>query len=1299
MINGAILLLLLNMNKNFYKLKTITLYSSLSLYNFSWYSGSTPYKRFNSYTSRNFIAGLKTYTKLQHISDDLSLKRAILNFVKCVAQDELPDIQLNNYRLLLDFLQNYDPSIYIAPQNFAYYKRVEGKIEIYRLNSKVSSFIEYVKDIYPDFSEEWIRHDTRTYIAENDPDSVYSKLKPGINSGIKSTTRALKHIKQNSNPDGIPSGSLRDSFRNRNFSILASTYKRCYSMSYGMLFPIIKSRLGYRYKSNYTHPDNARTRPASLIFDRSDHFINNLDKKDQILPVLMPDLSEYKLEKDKRKKIKQEIYGLHGWNVHNNIKIVGTIQDIRKRKLQIIEMFEKFLKKLDDDVIYKMMVLNIREGKKFAFGDTSFFVSKNTNPDFLYEQFLNNTNEIVLAYKITLSVVQGLLASKVWLKASDVKQSLDKVIEELEKNNKAKLYKKNLYAREDCNLPDADEFQLNGLRGYDNLTFFNYGNKIDKKDKVIIYKKNNYILHVTKTRANNKLGIKAVNTVKLYDGLKYIIGWTDTRLNDVKKGWVRAFEGVNIKFYYKDNIYNYMEKIYKTEFLKKIAPDTKVRNWATGTLDIETYSIKSKNVKLNGLTFPYACGYKYKNIIKKLYIERYESPVDLIVRMLETLILRKYAGRRFYVHNLAGFDSRFILAALGKMGWPIVKLMGRAMNEIFYIKVSAKVNYISPKDGKEISRPIAITFVDSNYIQPGKLSDLSRTYAGRDKGDDVKDVFPHLFMSPKTLFYKGEMPARKYYENSLTLKEYKDRFKEFTKNNLWDAKKECFKYLEKDLVSLENVMHKFNQLIFDKFKVDATKILSYSALSKAIFLVNYYNEKSRIPIIKGFVDSMIRKSYIGGIVDVIKHIFFDAYKYDVNSHYPAQMLNDMPVGFPRLTDNKDLNKLFGFVKARVTAPTAEILPVPILPIITPDGRHICPRGRFEYTWFSEELKNAVKYGYKVEVISAIVFDRGLGVFKDFILIIYRWRLEAKKEGKHILAYILKLILNSLYGKTGQKMITDFFKFIDIEKLESHKKIYDTDLEQIFSRKVLVRDHGMLNAKIRKLINSSKSISNKDDNLPASPVDTSKDIVPLESVLENEDLITDSELGEVDGSVCIAAAVTAYGRIYMSQFKNIPGNPYFGGDTDSVIMQHPLPAEFVDKEELGKMKLESEIAVGLAPGKKLYYLKTKDGEEISKSRGIGIGKNYKSILKEEDYIKILAGDIVTISKPKFIIKKENVYYKNEKIRTSVSDETLHKINQEIAEYIASTSPRSKSLKSIIPRKIYKIMKRLKAKAKT
>ncbi len=157
---------------------------------------------------------------------------------------------------------------------------------------------------------------------------------------------------------------------------------------------------------------------------------------------------------------------------------------------------------------------------------------------------------------------------------------------------------------------------------------------------------------------------------------------------------------------------------------------------------------------------------------------------------------------------------------------------------------------------------------------------------------------------------------------------------------------ENLKYLSKDLLALENVMKIFNQITFEKFKVDSTKSVSYSGLSKKIYLVNFYKNEYRIPLITGFVDKFIRSGYVGGIVDVVKYVIFDAYKYDVNSHYPARMLDDMPVGNPRLTDYKDLSKLFGFVAAKVTAPSESELAVPILPKLFEDGRLRCPRGTF-----------------------------------------------------------------------------------------------------------------------------------------------------------------------------------------------------------------------------------------------------------------------------------------------------------------------------------------------------------------
>jgi hypothetical protein len=102
----------------------------------------------------HFVAGARRYTKVQQISNDISHKRAILNFVKGAAKNLFQDIQLNDYRLLVDFLKDYDKRINITRQNFRHYKLRTHKFDMYRLNPQVLSFIEYVKLHYPHFSEE-----------------------------------------------------------------------------------------------------------------------------------------------------------------------------------------------------------------------------------------------------------------------------------------------------------------------------------------------------------------------------------------------------------------------------------------------------------------------------------------------------------------------------------------------------------------------------------------------------------------------------------------------------------------------------------------------------------------------------------------------------------------------------------------------------------------------------------------------------------------------------------------------------------------------------------------------------------------------------------------------------------------------------------------------------------------------------------------------------------------------------------------------------------------------------------------
>lgn len=89
---------------------------------------------------------------------------------------------------------------------------------------------------------------------------------------------------------------------------------------------------------------------------------------------------------------------------------------------------------------------------------------------------------------------------------------------------------------------------------------------------------------------------------------------------------------------------------------------------------------------------------------------------------------------------------------------------------------------------------------------------------------------------------------------------------------------------------------------------------------------------------------------------------------------------------------------------------------------------------------------------------------------------------------------------------------------------------------------------------------------------------------------------------LDVNVSIASAITAGARMWMSTHKNKTGFNVYYSDTDSWVIDAPLP-DFMVGKELGQFKLEHMInkAVFLAP--KVYGFITTDGEEVIKVKGL------------------------------------------------------------------------------------------------
>ena len=346
--------------------------------------------------------------------------------------------------------------------------------------------------------------------------------------------------------------------------------------------------------------------------------------------------------------------------------------------------------------------------------------------------------------------------------------------------------------------------------------------------------------------------------------------------------------------------------------------------------------------------------------------------------------------------------------------------------------------------------------------------------------------------------------------------------------------------------------------------------------------------KSNIPIITGEMYNDIFQSYTGGAVDLYIPYAENVNVYDINSLSPSSMNHfPMPVGNPKYFEG-DISlseyKNFGFYNVKVTAPLDLNVPVLQLRLKTKTGvKTISPVGSWEGWYFSAELENAVNnYGYKVEIIKGYLFDKDY-IFKDYVEALYKVK-EDNSPGmvnadpsKYTIA---KFLLNMLYGRFGMSPDMSTNLILTHDEAEKYHNDFEVTDTLDFSNGM-----GMI-----EFINE-KGIDNTS---------------------------TDPNI-----SVSISAAVTAYSRITMCQYKHIPDNPPIYSDTDSVFLCKPLNPKYIGSK-LGLMKLEyifkslvllaTKVYGGvLDPIKNNSKIMKKHGSEIVKVKGLKKPLNYLDLL--------------------------------------------------------------------------------------
>lgn len=303
----------------------------------------------------------------------------------------------------------------------------------------------------------------------------------------------------------------------------------------------------------------------------------------------------------------------------------------------------------------------------------------------------------------------------------------------------------------------------------------------------------------------------------------------------------------------------------------------------------------------------------------------------------------------------------------------------------------------------------------------------------------------------------------------------------------------------------------------------------------------YIPEKSR-------ETHLARMSYRGGRTECFKMGEWDNdrfYKLDVNSMYPSVMLKHRyPTCALGYDKNPSIQKVMGaldtvcaiaFCRVNTTQP------------YFPHKRdnHTCfPIGGFSTYLTTPELRLALKNGW-IEKIHEIAYYRARPIFKEFVTFFYNERLKCKKEGDELRSLVFKLMLNSLYGKFGQRGYEDKI----LGECEPGEWPLSYGYDAVTGTRSIIRQIGR-------------------------------------NVIQNK------KIGEGKNAfVAIASHVTAYARLYLySLVIRASRENCFYCDTDSIIVNQQgfnRLCELLNPLELGMLKIEGKSATLAIKASKHY----------------------------------------------------------------------------------------------------------------
>ncbi|CUR51617.1 Type B DNA polymerase [Nitrosotalea devaniterrae] len=273
-------------------------------------------------------------------------------------------------------------------------------------------------------------------------------------------------------------------------------------------------------------------------------------------------------------------------------------------------------------------------------------------------------------------------------------------------------------------------------------------------------------------------------------------------------------------------------------------------------------------------------------------------------------------------------------------------------------------------------------------------------------------------------FYNGKSLVKAYQENIrklddeyLKIKEKRDEFSPSFYNH---NKKMIRNYCIKDCTLTKELSEKWVKLFHKAFGFYSLKWYSSGYLAERV-LINHGVAFPTFDSIPYEIQKMAYRSYVGGRFEMLKRGFIGtAHLYDINSAYPdaIRKIPDLSKGKWIRSKSIHPDSKMGFFRIRANIPDNEHIPPFPFRI---KNNIIFTSGKFETYVTLEELQvcKDARF-YKILDSYQFISRSKTYPYKEFIEKMYQKRLELKRKNDPMQLPI-KIILNSIYGKTGQKI--------------------------------------------------------------------------------------------------------------------------------------------------------------------------------------------------------------------------------------------------------------------------------------